>query len=180
MVPNVVTVFDKSALFDSGLEGGARARLSPDLVTKYRGRPSVMATAVLSETMVDLTKPLRPPATAEEDALDGLMKRIAPPFATLRQAIDAQNTDMVRQQVATLVQAFTTVEGFWATQSKLDATTWARNARLQAEAIVRDAPSNKLGLVAEAMGMLGQQCQSCHAMYRVQFANGAFRIKNSR
>ena len=32
----------------------------------------------------------------------------------------------------------------------------------------------------KAMGTLGQQCQSCHAMYREQFANGAFRIKKSR
>jgi hypothetical protein len=30
------------------------------------------------------------------------------------------------------------------------------------------------------MGTLGRQCQSCHAMYREPFANGAFRIKNSR
>ena len=181
IAPNrLVTVFGKSAPFDSGLEGGALSRPSPDLITKYRGRPSVLATAVLSETMVDLTKPLPPPATAEEDALDELMKRIAPAFATLRQAIDAQNADMVRQQAAALTQAFTIVEGFWANQSKVDATTWARNARMQAEAIAGDATSNKLGLVASAMGTLGQQCQSCHAMYRVQFANGAFRIKASR
>jgi cytochrome c556 len=181
IAPNrLVTVFGTSAPFDSGHEGGALARLSPDLVAKYRGRSSVLATAVLSETMVDLTKPLPPPATTDEDALDESMKRIALAFASLRQEIDAQNADMVRQHAATLAQAFTTVEGFWATRSKLDATTWARNARLQAEAIVRDATSNKLGSVAGAMGTLGQQCQSCHAMYRMQFANGAFRIKNSR
>jgi cytochrome c556 len=170
-------VFGKSATFDSGM---ATARLSPDLATKYRGRPSVLATAVLSQTMVDLTKPLPPPATAEEDTLDGLMKRIAPASAALRQAIDAQNADTVRRHAATLAQTFAEVEALWAAKSKSDATTWARNARLQAEVIVRDATSNQSAPVSEAMGTLGQQCQSCHAMYREQFANGAFRIKNSR
>jgi hypothetical protein len=106
--PNrLVTVFGKSATFDSGM---ATARLSPDLAAKYRGRPSVLATAVLGETMVDLTKPLPPPATAEEETLDGLMKRIAPAFAALGQAIDARNADMVRQHAATLAQTFTEVE----------------------------------------------------------------------
>jgi cytochrome c556 len=176
--PNrLITVFGKKATFDSGM---ATARLSPDLATKYRGRPSVLATAVLSQTMVDLTKPLPPPATAEEDTLDGLMKRIAPAFAGLRQAIDAQNADTVRQQAAILAQTFTEVEALWASKSKSDATTWARNARLQAEVILREAASNQAAPVSAAMGTLGQQCQSCHAMYREQFANGAFRIKNSR
>src|SRR5947207_13891537 len=49
----------------------------------------------------------------------------------------------------------------------------------QAEVIMRDAVSDKSAPVTEAMTTLGQQCQSCHAMYREQFANGAFRIKNS-
>jgi cytochrome c556 len=179
--PNrLVTVFGKSAPFGSGFESGALARLPPDLATKYRGSPSVVATAVLSETMIDLTKPLPPPATAEEDALDGLMKRIAPAFAALRQAIDAQNADAVRQHAATLAQEFTKVEAFWEAKSKADAATWARNARLQANVIVRDAASNPSAPVTESMGTLGRQCQSCHAMYREQFANGAFRIKNRR
>jgi cytochrome c556 len=178
MEPNrLVTVFGTGATFGSGM---ATARVSPDLATKYRGRPSVVATAVLSQTMVDLTQPLPPPATAEEDTLDGLMKRIAPAYTALRLAIDARNTDAVRQHAGTLARTFTEVEALWAAASKSDATTWARSARVQAEAIVRGAAGNQSAPVGEAMGTLGQQCQSCHAMYREQFANGAFRIKNSR
>src|SRR5439155_25978558 len=128
----------------------------------------------------DLPKPLPPPATGEEDALDGLMKRIAPAFAALRQALAAQNADTVREHAATLAQEFTKVEAFWDAKSKSDATTWARNARLEAEVIVRDAVTDTSAPVTEAMRTLGQQCQSCHAMYREQFANGAFRIKKSR
>jgi len=108
------------------------------------------------------------------------MKRIAPGFAALRQAIDAQNADAVRQHAATLAQEFTKVEAFCEAKSKADATTWARNARVQADVIARDAASGQSAPLTEAMGTLGRQCQSCHAMYREQFANGAFRIKNSR
>ena len=179
--PNrLVTVFGKSAPFGSDVESGALARLSPDLAAKYRGQPSVMATAVLGETMIDLTKPLPPPATAEEEALDVLMKRISPAFAALRQALAAQNADTVRQHAGILAEEFTKVEAFWEAKSKSDAAKWARTARLEAEVIVRDAASNTSAPATEAMRTLGQQCQSCHAMYREQFANGAFRIKNSR
>ena len=92
----------------------------------------------------------------------------------------AQVTDTVRQHAATLAQEFMKVEAFWEAKSKSDATKWARSARLEAEVIVRDAASNQSAPVTEAMRTLGQQCQSCHAMYREQFANGAFRIKKSR
>jgi cytochrome c556 len=148
---------------------------------KEQGRASIHAAAVLNEKMVDLTKPLPPPATEQELALDALMKRIGPAFASLRQAIDAQKTGTVREHAATLEQAFTEVEAFWAGQAKSDATMWAHTARLQAEAIARDAAAGKqpAGPI-DAMGTLGQQCQACHATYREQFANGAFRIKKAR
>jgi cytochrome c556 len=148
---------------------------------KEQGRASIHAAAVLNEKMVDLTKPLPPPATEQELALDALMKRIGPAFASLRQAIDAQKTGTVREHAATLEQAFTEVEAFWAGQAKSDAIMWAHTARLQAEAIARDAAAgNQPAGPIDAMGTLGRQCQACHAMYREQFANGAFRIKKAR
>ena len=130
--------------------------------------------------MIDLTKPLPPPITADEELLDGLMKRIAPAFGSLRQAIDGANAAAAKQQAETLEQAFTRVEAVWTAKSLVDATGWARTARESARAIARDAAAGSIDSMKANNAILGQQCQSCHAVYRKQFANGDFRIKKGR
>src|SRR5262249_55209774 len=61
------------------------------IVTVFGGRKSsdtLLATSVLTADMVDLTQRVPPPATAEEEALDGIMKRVGPAFTAVRAAID--------------------------------------------------------------------------------------------
>jgi cytochrome c556 len=179
-----VTVFGTIVPFEVAAKGGPVSAGVPDLPSdvaeKYRGRRAILASMVLSAAMVDLTKPLPPPITADEELLDALMKRIAPAFASLRQAVDGANAAAAKQQAETLDQAFTRVEAFWTTKSRADATGWARTARENAGAIARDAAAGSVDSMKAATATLGQQCQSCHAAYREQFANGDFRIKKSR
>jgi hypothetical protein len=178
-----VTVFGTIVPFDVAAKGGAASASAPDLPSdlaeKYQTRRALLASTVLSAAMVDLTKPLPPPVTADEELLDGLMKTIAPAFASLRQAVDAANGAAAKQQAETLARAFTGVEAFWTARSRPDAIGWARTARENAGAIARDAATSAESIKA-ATSALGQQCQSCHAVYREQFANGEFRIRKSR
>ena len=179
-----VTVFGTIVPFDVAAKGGTAgagaADLPSDVGENYRGRPALSASTVLSAAMVDLTKPLPPPITADEELLDGLMKGIAPAFASLRQAVDAASAAAAKQQAETLAQAFTRVEAFWIARSRADAAGWARTARENAGTIARDAAAGSPDSMKAATSALGQQCQSCHAAYREQFANGEFRIKKSR
>jgi hypothetical protein len=171
----VVTVFGTAMPLDTP---EIAARIGKDVVVDPGGQ-AILATAVLDPKMVDLTKPLPPPATAAEQSLDRLMKRISPAFASLRQAAEAADAAAVAKNAGTLEQAFAEVEAFWNARSRPDATAWAHTARLEADAIAHGAP-NTTDDVKGAVAALGQQCQTCHMTYREQFADGAFRIKMPR
>jgi hypothetical protein len=140
----------------------------------------VRATSVLTDALVDLTKRLPPPATADDEALDGIMKRVAPAFAALRQAIDGSNAAAGAENAATLAKAFEEVEAFWTAKAKADAIGWARDARQQSAAIRLAADTRNWDAAKGSLDTLGQRCQSCHTAYRETFADGTFRIKTSK
>ncbi len=149
-------------------------------ITAISGNASIVsATSVLTADMVDLTKRLPPPATAEEEALDGIMKRISPAFTALRAAVETSKRDETEQRASTLQQAFSEVEAFWAKQSRGDALGWARTGRIQSAAIVRAAAGDTdWASIKASTDALGQQCQACHSKYREAFDDGLFRIRN--
>ena len=150
--------------------------LPPDLITKYRGRPAILATAVINSKMIDLAKRLPPPMSAEEQAFDNVMKKVGPAFAAVRQA-DVSTADATKENTAVLKQAFADAEAFWKTKGKTDAIQWAQDARRQVEAIERATAAGKWDEVKTTAGTLGQACQSCHAQYRERFDDGSYRIK---
>ena len=152
--------------------------LPPDVVEKYRGRPALLANAVINKAYADLAKRLPPPMNADEETLSKLMKQIAPAFAAMRNADDA-TADATKQNAAVLKQAFTETEAFWRAKGKTDAIQWAHDARSQAENIERDAAVAKWDGVKSSAGTLGQSCQSCHNQYRERFDDGSYRIKTA-
>jgi hypothetical protein len=167
----LVTAFGRPA------SSGDVRDLPAGVVAGKYGQRTMLATSVLTAEMIDLTKRLPPPATLDEQALDALMKRIAPAFTALRQSIDGSNGDEARQHASTLQQAFTEVEAFWEKQARTDAVTWARTARLQSEAIGLAAAGSQWASAKTSVDALGQRCQACHGMYRDAFEDGSFRIK---
>jgi cytochrome c556 len=175
-----VTVVGQLVKFDpaeiSSKSKDIKVDLPPDIVEKYRGRPVLLASAVINKAYADLAKRLPPPMTADEETLSKLMKQIAPAFAAMRNADDA-TADATKQNAAVLKQAFTETEAFWRAKGKTDATQWAGEARKQAESIERDAAVAKWDGVKSAAGTLGQSCQSCHTQYRERFDDGSYRIK---
>jgi cytochrome c556 len=152
--------------------------LNAEALERYRGRPAVLATAVLNAAMVDLAKRLPPPMTPQEEAYDKIMKRVGPSFAALRQAMGDSSMEKSRKETDVLKQAFGEAEAFWKTRARTDAVQWARDARKQVDAIERAAAIGKWDDVKTSIGALGQACQSCHGAYRERFDDGTFRIKS--
>jgi cytochrome c556 len=148
-----------------------------DVAAKYRGKPAVIATTVLNAKMVNLAMRLPPPMTGDEEALQKVMKRVAPAFAALRGAVDKSDMEATKQNATALKQAFTEAESFWKGKGKADATKWAADARTQADAIDRDVATGKWDAIKTSATTLGQSCTSCHGEYRERFDDGSYRIK---
>jgi cytochrome c556 len=151
--------------------------LTSDTIEQYRGRPAVLANAVITSAMVDLTKRIPPPMTAEEEAFSVIMKRVGPAFTNLRQALGGASTDAVLEQSAVLSQAFGEVEAFWKSRKKTDAIGWAQDARQQTDVVERSARAGNWDGVKASVAALGQACQSCHGAYRERQDDGSYRIK---
>ena len=150
--------------------------LPPDVITKYTGRPALIATSVINERFVDLAKRLPPPLNAEEEAFQKVMKSVAPAFAALRSGIDGSNAETATKNAAVLKQAFTDTEAFWKPK-KAEPTQWAHDARLKVESIQAAVAAGKWDEAKASAGTLGQACATCHGAYRERFDDGSFRVK---
>ena len=153
--------------------------LAADVLTKYKGQPVLVASSVINKGMIDLTKRMPPPMTADDEALSAIMKKVGPAFAALRNGVQASKADAAVPKAVELKQAFADTEAFWKSHGKADAAGWAAAARKQAEAIEKDASGGKWDAVKASAGTLGQQCQACHTAYRERFDDGSFRIKKA-
>lgn len=148
-----------------------------DVMAKYRGRAAVLATSVITAAMVDIARRLPPPMTPDEEAYDKVMKRVGPAFAALRQAVAASDADAAKQQTAVLASAFGETEMFWKKRTKGDASTWAQEARKQADALAVAAAAGQWDQVKNAASLLQQACSNCHAAYRERLDDGSYRIR---
>jgi cytochrome c556 len=150
--------------------------LPADAIEKFRGRPVVIATAVINDKLTDIAKKPLPPMTTEELALQKLMKTIAPASAAVRNA-DAGTADATKQNIAALKQAFADTEAFWKTKGKADAVQFAADARKHVATMEAAAGAGKWDEVKTSAGTLGQTCQGCHAAHRERLEDGTYRIK---
>jgi cytochrome c556 len=151
--------------------------LAPDVAARYRGRPAVLATAVITAALVDLAKLPPPPLTPEEEAYDKVMKRVGPAFAALRKGIEGSDAAATREQTGVLKQAFVETEAFWKARRTADALRIAQDARRLVDAIDRAATGGQWEEVTTTAGDLGQTCQQCHATYREKLDDGSSRIR---
>jgi cytochrome c556 len=152
--------------------------LSPELIERYKGKPALVATAVVvNSTGVDIAKVPPPPLTPEEEAFQKIMRQVGPANTALRGAIDKMDAAAVKDQTAILSKAFTQTEAFWKTRGKSDAVGFATEAKKHAEAINSAAAAGSWDDAKAAAGPLGRQCQSCHTAYRERLDDGSFRIK---
>jgi len=183
-VNSYVTVLGEVVKFDAAAIKNKAKELKVDLpdvpadvAAKYQGKPALIATTVLNSKMVNLAMRLPPPMTNDEEALQKVMKRVAPAFAALRTAVDKSDMDATKENATTLKQAFSEAEAFWKSKNKADATKWASDARTQADTIEKDVATGKWDAIKTSATTLGQSCTSCHGEYRERFDDGSYRIK---
>ena len=180
--PNTyVTVIGEAIAFDSA-EVAKRAKdypveISPELAAKFKGRPVIFATNVINTAGTDLALRLPPPMTAEELALQKVMKAIAPASAALRADAEKMDANLAKEHAATLKQAFAQTEAIWKAKGKADAVQIAADARKLAETIEVDAAAAKWDEIKASAGTLNTKCGACHGVYRERFDDGSFRIK---
>ena len=176
-----VTVIGEVVAFDSA-EVTKRAKdypveIAPEVAAKFKGRPVIFATNVINTGGTDLAMRLPPPMTAEELALQKVMKTIAPASAALRGDADKMDASLAKEHAATLKQAFAQTEAIWKAKGKADAVQIAADARKLAETIEADAAAAKWDDVRTSAGTLNTKCGACHGVYRERFDDGSFRIK---
>ena len=153
------------------------ADLTPDVIAKYQGKPAILANAVINAAMIDLAKFIPPPMSPEEAAFDKVMKGVGPANAALRKGMDASNAELVKTNTAILKKSFAETEAFWKTRGKTDAMKFAADARKAAELAELAAAAGNWTEVKTHVNTLGQQCASCHGIYRERGEDGSFVIK---
>jgi hypothetical protein len=179
-----VTVIGEAVRFNPD-ELAAKARdcgadLPVDLVESFRGRPAILATAVIDDEGVNLAMRLPPPMTPDEAAHAKTMKQVGPANAALRKALEAKDVTLAHENAAILRKAFAETAGFWRSRKRNDAVGWARDADKAVEAIDRLAAGGNWDDVKTSATALGRACQACHTAYRERFDDGSYRFKADR
>ena len=158
---------------------GYTVDFSPEIAAKFRGRPVVLATAVINSAGIDVAKKPPPPMTADDLALQKLMKQVGPANTALRGDIDKMDVATTKEHATLLKQMFTQTEAFWKTKGKADAVQWAQDARKDADALDAAVTAGNWDQAKASAGTLGQKCAACHGAYRDRLDDGTFRIKTT-
>jgi cytochrome c556 len=182
-VNGYVTVIGQLVKFDEA-EVAAKLKdyridLSPADVAKFKGKPVVLATAVINTSGVDIAKKPIPPMNADELALQKIMTKLPPAQAALRKALDGKDLNLVKEQATILKTAFTETEAFWKAKNNTEAMNWAADGKKHADAILINLGLGNLEAAKTSITPLGATCASCHGKYRERMDDGTFRIKTA-
>jgi hypothetical protein len=154
--------------------------LSPDLVTRLQGVPTVLATSVVNTALVDLARKIPPPLTPEEQAFDKVMKATGPAFTSLRQTLADADANLLKTQAEILRRTFAENLAFWKAKNRTDAIGWATDARKHLDEVERAAVKGDWDAARASATSLGQMCQNCHGAYRERLEDGGYRLKELR
>ena len=150
--------------------------LPAEVVEKFRGKPALIATSVITPDLTDLTKR---PMNAEEIALSRIMKQVQPNSGALRTAVAASNLDQTKQNTAALRKNFTDVQAFFKNRGTADATGWAGDALKLVDATETAAVAGKWEDAKTSSTNLTQLCTTCHGVHRDLQPDGTSRIKGN-
>jgi hypothetical protein len=151
--------------------------LAPDLIEKYRGRPAVLATVVVTPELVDLAKRPIPPPTPAEIALSGAMKIINSAMGVVRAGLEKPDAAQLKEQAAALKKAFAETEATFKARNMATAIAWAGEALKHATAMEAAVAAGKWDEVKAAAGGIQPLCAQCHGEHRERMEDGSYRIK---
>jgi hypothetical protein len=158
---------------------GYTVDLSPADREKFKGKPVVLATAVINTAGIDIAKKPIPPMSADDLALQKIMTKLPPAQAALRKAMDGKDLNLVKEQATILKTAFTETEAFWKAKGNTEAMTIAADAKKHADAILINLGLGSLEAAKTSLTPLGATCGSCHGKFRDRMDDGTFRIKTA-
>lgn len=153
--------------------------LSPEDLAKFRGKPVVLATAVINTAGIDIAKKPIPAMGADDLALQKIMTQLPPAQAALRKALDGKDLNLVKEQATILKTAFTDIEAFWKTKGNTEAMNIATEARKHADGILMNVGLGHLDAAKTSITPLGATCGACHGKFRERMDDGTFRIKTA-
>ena len=153
--------------------------LSPEDMAKFRGKPVVLATAVINTAGIDIAKKPIPPMSADDLALQKIMTRLPPAQAALRKALDGKDLNLVKEQATVIKTAFTDIEAFWKTKGNTEAMNIASEGKKHADGILFNLGLGHLDAAKTSITPLGATCASCHGKFRERMDDGTFRIKTA-
>ena len=153
--------------------------LSPADLEKFKGKPVVLATAVINTAGIDIAKKPIPPMTADELALQKIMTKLPPAQAALRKALDGSSAELTKEQATVVKTAFTEIEAFFKSKNNEEATKWAADGKRHADSILRNVANGNFEAAKTSVTPLGATCASCHGKYRERMEDGTYRIKTA-
>ena len=151
--------------------------LSAADVAKFKGKPVVLATAVINTAGIDIAKKPIPPMTADDLALQKIMTKLPPAQGAVRKTLDSKDVPGAKEQATIVKDAFTQIETFFKAKNNAEATKWATEGRNHAEAILVNLGLNNVEAAKTSITPLGATCASCHGKYRERMDDGTFRLK---
>jgi hypothetical protein len=154
--------------------------LSPEDQAKFKGKPVVLATAVINTAGIDIAKKPIPPMSTDELALQKIMVKLPPAQAALRKALDGKDVKLSTEQATILKTAFAETEAFWKAKGNTEATTWAADGKKHADAILMNLGISNIEGAKTSITPLGATCASCHGKYRDRMEDGTFRIRTGQ
>jgi len=151
--------------------------LSPEDQAKFKGKPVVLATAVINTAGVDIAKKPIPAMSADELTLQKIMVKLPPAQAALRKALDGSSADLTKEQATILKTAFTEIETFFKAKANEEATKWAADGKRHADSVLMNVANANFDAAKTSITPLGATCASCHGKYRERMEDGTFRMK---
>jgi hypothetical protein len=154
--------------------------LSPEDAAKFKGKPVVLATAVINNAGIDIAKKPIPPMTADDLALQKIMTKLPAAQGAVRKTLDSKDMPGAKEQATLLKASFTEIEAFFKTKNNEEAMKWAAEGKNHADAILVNLGLNNIEAAKTSITPLGGTCASCHGKYRERMDDGTFRIKTAQ
>jgi cytochrome c556 len=153
--------------------------LSPADIAKYKGKPVVLATAVINTAGIDIAKKPIPPMTADDLSLQKIMTKLPAAQAAVRKSLDSKDAAGAKEQATLLKDSFTQIEAFFKTKNNQEAMKFAGEGKGHADSILVNLGMNNIEAAKTSITPLGGACGSCHGKYRERMDDGTFRIKTA-
>ena len=151
--------------------------LSAADLARFKGKPVVLATAVINSAGIDIAKKPIPAMNADELTLQKIMTKLPPAQAALRKGLDGSSVDLTKEQATFLKASFTEIEAFWKSKNNEEAMKFAADGKKHADSILMNIATGNFDAAKTSVTPLGATCASCHGKYRERMEDGTFRIK---